>query len=81
MAVAENVTIIDGQTYNPGDTLPDFGSIVCISSEGNKRNYEGLLSDASKLPTYVDSGSSALLYDGTGNTEVYHFINGQWYKL
>lgn len=24
MAVAENVTIIDGQTYNPGDTLAKF---------------------------------------------------------
>ena len=81
MSVAQTVTIIDGQTYNSGDTLPDLGSIVCVSHEGNKRNYEGLLSDVSKLPTYVDSGSSALLYDGAGNTEVYHFINGQWYKL
>lgn len=81
MAVAENVIIIDGQTYNPGDTLPDFGSIVCVSSEGNKRNYEGLLSDVSKLPTYVSDGSSALLYDGAGNTRVYHFLKGSWHEL
>ena len=81
MAVAENVIIIDGQTYNPGDTLPDFGSIVCVSSEGNKRNYEALLSDVSKLPTYVSDGSSALLYDGAGNTRVYHFLKGSWHEL
>lgn len=81
MAIAQNVTIIDGQTYNPGDTLPDFGSIVCVSNDGNMRNYEGLLSDVSKLPKYVDDGSSALLYDGSGNTKVYHFLNGTWYEL
>lgn len=81
MEIAKNITIIDGQTYKPGDKLPDFGSIVCVSHEGNKRDYEGLLSDFSKLPTYVDDGSSALLYDGTGNTKVYHFLNGKWYEI
>lgn len=83
MAVADKTTVIDGQTYKSGDELPDLGSLVCVSSDGNMRDYEGLLSDASKLPHYVESGSSALLYDGTGNTEVYEFHKptDTWYKL
>ena len=83
MAVADKTMIVDGQTYYPGDTIPDLGSLVCVSADGNKRDYEGLLADASKLPHYVDTGSSALLYDGTGNTEVYEFHrpSDKWYKL
>lgn len=83
MAVADKTTVIDGQTYKSGDELPDLGSLVCVSSDGNMRDYEGLLSDASKLPHYVETGSSALLYDGTGNTEVYEFHKptDTWYKL
>lgn len=83
MAVAENRVVVDGQVYEKGDTLPDLGSLVCVSSDGNMRDYEGLLSDVSKLPHYVGTGSSALLYDGTGNTEVYEFHKptDKWYKL
>lgn len=81
MAVAENVIVIDGKTYKPGDELPDFGSIVCVAASGNKRSYEGLLSDLSKLPLYVAPGSSALLYDGEGDTRVYHFLKGKWREL
>ena len=83
MAVADKTTVIDGQTYKSGDELPDLGSLVCVSSDGNMRDYEGLLSDVSKLPHYVESGSSALLYDGQGNTEVYEFHKptNTWYKL
>ena len=83
MAVADKTTVIDGQTYKSGDELPDLGSLVCGSSDGNMRDYEGLLFDASKLPHYVESGSSALLYDGQGNTEVYEFHKptNTWYKL
>lgn len=83
MAVADRVMVVDGQTYYPGDTIPDLGSLVCVEAVGNKRDYEGLLSDVSKLPHYVDSGSSALLYDGNGNTEVYEFHKptDKWYKL
>lgn len=83
MAVADKTTVIDGQTYKSGDELPDLGSLVCVSSDGNMRDYEGLLSDASKLPHYVESGSSALLYDGQGKTEVYEFHKptNTWYKL
>ena len=81
MAVADRVMVVDGQTYYPGDTIPDLGSLVCVESSGNKRSYEGLLSDAPKLPAYVDDGSSALLFDGAGTTKVYHFLSGQWYEL
>ena len=81
MATADRITIYDGQTYYPGDEIPDLGSLVYVSDQNGKRSYEGLLSDFSKLPTYVDNGSSALLYDGAGNTKVYHFLNGTWYEL
>ena len=83
MAVADKTMVVDGQTYYPGDTLPDLGSLVCIDANGNIRDYEGLLTDVSKLPHYVESGSSALLYDGQGNTEVYEFHKptDTWYKL
>ena len=83
MAVADKTMVVDGQTYKPGDTLPDLGSLVCVDANGNRRDYEGLLTDVSKLPHYVESGSSALLYDGQGNTEVYEFHKptNTWYKL
>ena len=53
MAVVDTITEYDGQTYFPGDTLPDLGSLRCVSEESGKRSYEGLLSDQAKLPTYV----------------------------
>lgn len=81
MAVADRVMVVDGQTYNPGDTLPDLGSLACVDADGNRRSYEGLISDQSKLPTYVDDGSSALLYDGAGTAKVLHFLGGTWYEL
>ena len=83
MAVADKTMVVDGQTYYPGDTIPDLGSIVCVEAVGNKRDYEGLLSDVSKLPHYVETGSSALLFDGNGNTELYEFHKptDKWYKL
>lgn len=81
MAIAESTIVYDGQTYQKGDTLPDLGSLICVEAQGNKRSYEGMISDFSKLPTYVDNGSSALLYNGTGTTKVYHFLNGTWYEL
>ena len=55
MAVADKVMVVDGQTYNPGDTLPDLGSLVCVDANGNIRDYEGLLTDVSKLPHYVET--------------------------
>lgn len=80
-SIAERITEYDGQTYKPGDKIPDLGSLVCVSTSNGRRNYEGKLIDYSKLPTYVQNGSSALLYDGSGNTEVYHFLHGEWMKI
>lgn len=79
--IAERITEYDGQTYRPGDTIPDLGSLVCVSTANGRRNYEGKLTDYNKLPNYVQNGSSALLYDGSGNTEVYHFLHGEWMKI
>lgn len=83
MAIAEKTTILDGQTYYAGDELPDLGSLVCVEANGSMRDYEGLLADVAKLPHYVESGSSAMLYDGAGNTEIYEFHKptDTWYKL
>lgn len=81
MAVTDKTVVVDGQVYYNGDEIPDIGSWVAVSANGNIRNYNGLSADVSKLPHYVDTGSSALLYDGAGTTKVCHFLSGQWYEL
>lgn len=48
----------DGQFYKPGQDVPDMGTLVCTSAQGNIRSYEGLAKDVGKLPTYVATGSS-----------------------
>ena len=78
--------LIDGIFYNSKEEAPDMGSLGAVEvDKDNKmiRQYEGVLSDLSKLPHYVDSGSSALLYDGAGNTKVYKFNKSTdtWYEL
>lgn len=30
MATVDTITEYDGQTYFPGDTLPDLGSLRCV---------------------------------------------------
>lgn len=80
MAVAEYTITIDGQTYNKGDTLPDLGSWVATSAEGNMRHYEGLSADVSKLPKYVETGSSALCVD-TGDYYKFLKSTNTWYQI
>ena len=70
MTIAENTIIFDGIQYNPGDELPDLGSWVCTDAKGMVRDYEGLSKDVSKLPHYVQSGSSALCLD---TSELYEY--------
>lgn len=77
---AETIMTVDGQTYRPGDEIWDLGSFVCVSANGNQRDYEGLSVDISKLPHYVDSGSSALCLD-TAELYEYHKPTDTWYKL
>lgn len=78
--IAENTIIFDGIQYNPGDELPDLGSWVCTDAKGMVRDYEGLSADVSKLPHYVESGSSALCLD-TSELYEYHKPTDKWYKL
>ena len=30
----------DGQFYKPGQDVPDMGTLVCTSAQGNIRSYE-----------------------------------------
>lgn len=78
--VAENTTLVDGQVYEPGEEIPDLGSWVCTSEEGDQRMYEGLSADVDKLPHYVETGSSALCLD-TGEYYKFHKDSDTWYKL
>lgn len=80
--IAENTIIFDGIQYNPGDELPDLGSFVCTDANGGgmTRSYEGLCADISKLPHYVNSGSTALCLD-TGDFYKFHKPTDKWYKL
>lgn len=76
----ENVTLVDGQQYHPGDKIWDLGSFVATSAKGRKRNYEGLSKDVEKLPHYVDTGSSAFCLD-TGDFYKYLKSTDIWYKI
>lgn len=65
---ATETIIVDGQTYYPGQEIPDFGSLVCTEVEGNRRKYEGKYKHRNLLPKYdnLGTGSSAFLSD-SGN--------------
>lgn len=70
----------DGQFYDANENIPDLGSLVCTSSEGNIRHYEGLSTDLSKLPHYVDTGSSFLASD-TGDFYKFEKSTDTWYAI
>lgn len=62
----KDITIeFDGQLYKLGDEIPDLGSLVATSTDGNIRNYEGLYADRYKLPKYdnLATGSSVFFSD------------------
>ena len=80
MAVADKTMVVDGQLYHRGDEIPDIGSWVAVSSNGGIRNYNGLSADVSKLPHYVDTGSSAMCLD-TGDYYKFHKPSDASYKL
>lgn len=79
---AEGLVIVDGQTYNKGDEIPDMGSLECVAVSGNRREYRGLSADVDKLPTYdnLASGSGCLMVDTTDWYE-YLAADKKWYKL
>ncbi len=81
MAVATKDVVIDGQLYHKGDTIWDLGGLVCTGVSGhNIRSYEGLSADVSKLPHYVDTGSSCLFHD-TSEYYKFHGPSDTWRKL
>ena len=73
--------VFDGQVYESADLIPDIGSWVCTSSEGNRRTYEGLSADIAKLPKYDDlgTGSTAICSDN-GDILKYETTTQTWYK-
>lgn len=80
MAKAENTVIIDGQKYNPGDTLPDFKSITCVDTR-EPRKYQGLSTDVSVLNNviakYASGGASCFMLD-TGEYYEYDREEKTW---
>lgn len=83
MAVATVNTVFDGEEYKIGDEIPDLGSLHCTKVEGrNRRSYEGLSADESKLPHYdsLETGSSAFFYD-TSAVMLYEKTTDTWYEL
>lgn len=82
MQIADRPTLIDGHWYKEGEALPDMGTLVAVSINGDIRNYEGLSRDVDKLPIYDDlgTGSSALFYD-TKEMYKYEKKSQKWYKL
>lgn len=77
---ADKSMIVDGVLYKPGDEIWDLGSFVATDATGMMRSYEGLSKDVSKLPHYVETGSSALCLD-TGDYYKFHKQTDTWYKL
>lgn len=77
---AENTILVDGQLYEKGQEIWDLGGLVCVEVDGSKRHYQGLSSDASKLPHYVESGSTCFMVD---NNSMYRFHKptDTWYKI
>ena len=77
MAVATHREVIDGQVYNVGDTLPEYGSIHFTSIKDGIAELEGNSTDVAKLPTWVKQGSQAYFVD---SQELYKFDeeNKQW---
>lgn len=72
----------DGQIYKAGEDVPDMGSLVATSVQGNIRNYEGLSSDFGKLPKYDSLGTgSTCFFSDTGFLYKYEAKTKEWYKI
>lgn len=39
--VTRYTVVQDGQVYEPGDDVPDMGSITALQSKGNEKNRQG----------------------------------------
>lgn len=82
LSIAEGTIVFDGLVYSKGDEIPDLGSFVATSADGNIRNYEGLSADIDKLPRYdsLGTGSSAFCLD-TGQLFKYERTTRTWYEI
>lgn len=89
MSETKGVISFDGHLYEPGEELPDLGSFVAKSVDGNTRNYEGLESDFPKLEQVtttsdkykdLETGSSAFLFDAAVVMK-YEAKSRKWYKV
>lgn len=80
--IADNIMVVDGHWYEPGQEVPDLGSFVALPGSDKIRNYEGMSADVGKLPRYEDleTGSSALCVD-TGQLYKYEKTTKTWYEL
>lgn len=78
---ADKNMVYDGQYYKVGEEIPDLGTFVATSIDGNIRNYEGLSADVLKLPKYdnLGTGSSAFCVD-TGQLFKYEKTTKTWYE-
>lgn len=63
MAKATYRTVIDGQVYNVGDDLPEYGSLKVVAREDGRVEIEGNSADIAKLPTWAKQGSQAYFVD------------------
>lgn len=78
--IAEQNIVVDGIHYYPGDEIWELGSLECVAIDGGKRKYHGFSSDISKLPNYVDAGSTCLMLD-TGDFYIFHGIEKPWNRI
>lgn len=83
----DHKVIQDGRTYQPGEDVPDLGSITCVGVDGNIRSYTGLVSDVPKLMAASLTEKYDDLETGSGITcsdspEIYKYAKEtrQWYK-
>ena len=70
---------VDGVWYDDMSQAPNLGSIRCVRNEGMIRHYNGLSTDASRLPHYVETGSTCFMVD-TGEMYFYEKTSDTWYK-
>lgn len=81
MAKATYRQVINGEVYNVGDGLPEYGTITVLENKHGVIYAEGLVKDVAKLTTalgWVSEGSKALFTD---TNEAYSFTGGEWAKM
>ena len=78
MAIATVKTKKDGVVYKVGDEIPDMGSIVCTSREGDLKTFAGLSADEDKLPTTHVATDSTAVFNDTALIKKFDATSGTW---